>query len=267
MRLSVRTHYTCLTCSAEQRAKGLTQWEVTPETGGSEVRLTSEPVALNECKNGHRSVLVFLDGAYALVFERALQRVAIGSPRDAVMDAYTAFEMFLAHVPARARYDREKGASPLKLLEETKAATKDAQRSLGGALATVSIVSRRPPPKVNEEKTTALRNRAVHAGVHPSDDDAAAMCLEIERLISEFEECLAVHPCENSQPYWDALVHEEAQAVIAKRGWVGLPTLTRIGATVLAMTRPPLRNKYSAAERIATYRKNVSDDAIHWRVW
>ena len=119
----MRTHYTCLTCSAEQRAKGLTQWEVTPETGGSEVRLTSEPVALNECKNGHRSVLVFLDGAYALVFERALQRVAIGSPRDAVMDAHTAFEMFLAHVPARARYDREKDASPLKLLEETKAAT------------------------------------------------------------------------------------------------------------------------------------------------
>ena len=109
----MRTHYACPMCAADQRAKGLTQWELTPETGASEVRLTVEPVALNECQNNHRSVLVCLDGAYALVFERALQRVAIGNPRDAVMpDAYTAFEMFLSHVPARGRYDREKGASP-----------------------------------------------------------------------------------------------------------------------------------------------------------
>jgi hypothetical protein len=45
-----------------------------------------------------------------MLYERALQRLAEGATRDAVLDAYTALDMYLSHVPARARYDREKVA-------------------------------------------------------------------------------------------------------------------------------------------------------------
>jgi len=40
------------------------------------------------------------------------QRLVTGNTRDAAIDAYTALEIYLSHVPARARYHREGGASP-----------------------------------------------------------------------------------------------------------------------------------------------------------
>lgn len=262
----MRTHYSCLVCADAQRAKGFTQWELTPETGYTEVRLTSEPVALAECQNGHRSLLYALDGAYALLFERALQRIAIGSPRDAIIDAYTAFEMYLAHLPARARYDREKGASPMKLRDEMKQATGRAEPALGAALATVSIVSSRPPPKIVADATTNLRNRAVHSGHHATDQEAEAMCLEIERLVGEFEDGMSTNGRVNEQWYWDATIGEEIQATISKCGWAGIPSVGRQLATVLALTRPPIRNTFSAARRLEQYRKNIAEDFVHWRV-
>ena len=86
-------------------------------------------------------------------------------------------------------------------------------------------------------------------------------------VIGEFEDGLALQPCENPITYWTAMVQEEIKRVIAKRGWAGLPAISRQVATVLALARPPIRNQYSAAKRLAAYRKNIADDMIRWRVW
>lgn len=264
----MRTHYSCPICVSPDGAGGGTQWgSRTSETAYAEVRLTAEPVALAECDQGHRLLVCVNDGSYALLFERALQRLAIGSTTDAVIDAHTAFEIYLAHVPARARYDRESGASPTVLRRELRPATSSAQLALGAALATVSVVSSRPPPRINEEMTTTLRNRAVHAGHHPTDSEAEHMCAEIDRVIAEFEDLLTSSVEPRDPSYWNAFISEDIKATIEAHGWRELPIVGRQLDTVLARARDGFATKVSARERLAEYRQNKTADTLSWSVW
>jgi len=262
----VLAHYACPVCVGRELGA---QWGRSPsKLAYSEVRITTEPAALGKCGNGHEVLVYVHDGSYAVLYERALQRLATGSTRDAVIDAYTAFEIYLSHVPARARYDREKGPTPTALRRELRAATASAQVALGAALATVSLVSSRPPPKINEGITTALRNRAVHAGHHPNDAEAEDMCVEIERVISEFEDLLTSSANDRDPSYWDAAITEEIQATIDLRGWKGFPAaIGRELDTVLARARSGVPTKVSAQERLAEYRKNSTGDNLFWVVW
>jgi hypothetical protein len=132
--------------------------------------VTHERVASVRCRVGHPFVVVVADPTHALVFERGLQRLADGDLRDAVLDAYTAMEMYMPTVPVRARYDRDRSLMPkdiLRLRKELKFITGDANRALGAALAVASVVSNKPPP-VFDTTVSKLRNDAVHAGKYPS---------------------------------------------------------------------------------------------------
>jgi hypothetical protein len=152
------------------------------------------------CPQGHRQFIIIQEPGYALLFERALQNLTKGLMRDAVLDAYTAFDMFLGHVPARARYDREPGASPMRIREEMKQSTQYSERALGAALAMASLVSGHPPPKI-DSKLQKIRNEAIHQGKYPTGEEAEWVCFEVERLVRDFEAALAKQPCANAQSY------------------------------------------------------------------
>ena len=129
---------------------------------------------------------------YALVYERALQRYMKGDLRDAVIDAYTAFEMYVATVPVRARYDLDRNLPPKdipRLRRELKPCTSNAASALAAALATISLLARHAPPKVNP-KIARIRNLAVHAGEYPSVDDAERVLFEVEELVVRFDDVL-----------------------------------------------------------------------------
>ncbi len=110
----MRVEASCVTCHKQinkemvERGEGV---RVT-ESERLQVPMTTSPVAVLRCQQNHETLYMVQDGPYAMLYERALRRLVLNEPRDAVIDAYTAFEMFLSHVPVRARYDREAAGKP-----------------------------------------------------------------------------------------------------------------------------------------------------------
>jgi len=101
----MQTTMVCFECSQSNAPESLP-----PES--FQIPISTKPWVVTKCPQGHPIALIFQASGWARLFERALRRVAANDPRDAVLDAYTAFEMYIAEVPIRARYDREKGADP-----------------------------------------------------------------------------------------------------------------------------------------------------------
>jgi len=258
------TDHTCPVCQKEYLRDG---GYITPETGLVEVRLTIEPITIAKCLHGHRTVLAILDGGYALLFERALQRLVTGNTRDAAIDAYTALEIYLSHVPARARYHREGGASPRQLSQEMEAVSKYAERSLGAALAIISVMTGAPPPRFDADRTTKLRNRAVHAGYYPTEPEAEALCVEVERTVSEVDKRFEAIPCVNQMTYWEAAINEEIASLRERLGVRDLPTVLAHFGTVLASNRAPNRSTGTLERTIRQYREDAAEDFTSWRVW
>jgi hypothetical protein len=154
--------------------------------------ITHERSAAVTCLNGHRFGVVVTEPAYALVFERGLQRLIDGELRDAVLDVYTALDMYMPTVPVRARYDRDLSLCPKdipRLRKEFGFSAADANKALGAAFAVAAVVSGKPPPKF-DSKLSKLRNRAVHAGEYPTAEEAEWAAFEVERIVATLTEML-----------------------------------------------------------------------------
>lgn len=214
---------------------------------------TTQRGILTECPNGHKLAIVLQASGWARLFERGLKRLVLGDTRDAILDAYTAFEMYLSDVPARVRYDREKGASPAALREELKPATARSECAIGAARAAASLATGKPAITWSEKDTTAVRNRAIHAGAYPSEEEAEKLCLEVGRVILAFEDALDALPCVNSHSYHEAAWLEEAS--VFQRGNPGVRTSFSSGGVIFdwaffGKARP------SVAARIQEYRSD-----------
>lgn len=260
------TDHLCPICDDAQQAKGTSAWPITPAAGAVFVRLTTEPVAKVKCANGHESALVILDGAYALIFERSLQRLVTGHTRDAIIDAHTAFEMYMAHVPARVRYDREQGASPRVLRDQLKTATHTSDRALAAGLTALSVATGSAPPRP-PEKASSLRNSAAHTGVYPKENDTEQACLEIYRFITEIDRRLDALPCVNPTDYWDASLAEEVDECFERHKLSNLPVVRRAMALCLSENRGRNRCTVPIEETIASYRRDVDLGHYGWSVW
>jgi hypothetical protein len=154
--------------------------------------ITTTRMAVATCQSGHRIGVTVVDPAFALLYERALQRLANGDWRDAVLDAYTALDMYLPQVPVRARWDRNHSSVPSdleRIMKELKPATRRAENAIGAALAVASVIADGPPPTFRPE-LARIRNAAVHVGEYPTPQEAEWLILEVERLVREFEAIL-----------------------------------------------------------------------------
>lgn len=157
-----------------------------------EVLITHKRSGHGVCAKGHAFILRVAEPAYALVFDRALQRLVDGDERDAVIDAYTALDMYMSTVPVRARYDRDPRlthAHISSLRQELSFATSDASKALGAGFAVASVVSGQPPPKF-PTKLAQLRNHAVHAGEYPTQKEAEWAITEVERIVTSIDDLL-----------------------------------------------------------------------------
>jgi hypothetical protein len=259
------TDHTCPVCQKELFRQG--GGELTPETGLGEVRLTIEPIAVAKCLQGHKTVLAILDGGYALLFERALQRLVTGNTRDAAIDAYTAFEIYLSHVPARGRYHREAGASPRQLRQEMKGFLDSSDRSFAAAFAVISLMTGKAPPRFKPDLTSKIRNKAVHAGYYPTEPEAERLCLEVESIVSEFDKRFEAITCVNERTYWEAAIAEETASLRERLKVSDLPTVHAHFGTALASNRAPNRSTFTLQDTIKQYREDVAEDFINWRVW
>jgi hypothetical protein len=167
------------------------------------VTITTAPGGSGSCARGHPFRIHVNDPGYAVLYERALQRLAAGEWRDAVLDGYTALDMYLATVPLRARYDCDRALMPSDLAEvrlELSQATKTSERALGAALAVASVVSGRSPPKF-PSKLQELRNEAIHQGKYPSPVEAEHAVFQVEELVVAIEERLDVGAVGRDPPF------------------------------------------------------------------
>jgi hypothetical protein len=230
--------FTCQQCELES---GATQEDALL---GRVSALTTPQVKV--CARGHRIIIATLDGAYALMFERALQWVAFGGYRDAVLDAHSALEMYFAQVPVRARYDREPGASVLAIREELKATIKTSDRCRAAAETVISLLTRASPLRL-QESLSAVRNEAIHSGKMPSLEEAKKVCFGVEAIVKAYDEVLDRQPCANHDFFWAAAAHEE-------RGKLGKADCTVFCVRICVLDQSKSsKPSYTAEERLKAY--------------
>jgi hypothetical protein len=192
--LTMRVRASCPLCLNQliQRNAGPEEMRIFLTETLVEAAITHERAAEAICPEGHTFMIGTSEPAYALVFERALQRLVAGDLRDAVLDAYTALDMYTPTVAVRARYDADPTLTwddiP-RLRSELRQSSSDANKALGAALAVASVVANRPPPKF-ESRLAQLRNRAVHAGEYPAPEDTEWAIFEVERMITGIDDML-----------------------------------------------------------------------------
>jgi hypothetical protein len=189
----VRVRVSCQTCFSAALKSGL------PDLADQEHNrlivvpfVENRPWAIVTCTRGHTFQVQLNDPTYALFYERALQRFVEKEWRDAVLDAYTALDMFLTTVPVRARYDRDPNLAPNdihRLREELAPATNRSEKAIGAALAVISVVSGGAPPKLKSDLQN-IRNDAVHAGRYPTQKNAEFVIFEVESVVVAMEEAL-----------------------------------------------------------------------------
>jgi hypothetical protein len=202
---------------------------------------------------GHKFRLFVQSPIWALYYDRGLHRVAAEMFRDAILDVYTALEMYLADVPAHARYLAELNADPIKLREETRTAVRLAEPARGAALSALSIVGRCAPPN-DWQDLTNLRNDVIHGGRYPSQKDAEEACVEVHRVIDESEAILKKAPNVNNAGFHRAVWFAEIDACrkatpeATREVFTGWATIWDIVEHGEQVTRDPLK-------RIQEYRE------------
>lgn len=140
-----------------------------------------------DCGAGHVFLLVLENASHSLLFDRAVERLASGQTRDAVTDGCTALEMFLSEVPVRARYQNEPGSQLSTIRSEIKRVVSTSDRALAGSFAVASLLGRCAPAGIGElEKARAIRNKAIHGGVRPSEKEAEDALKCIQRTVAWF---------------------------------------------------------------------------------
>ena len=212
------------------------------------VRVVAEPVSVVNCEKGHRFVLFVQDLGHAMLFERALFHLVDGNARDAVLDGYTALEMFLALVPVRARYDREKGAKISAIRSELAPALKTSDRAMASAMATVSLLTGKAPPSIPNALSEA-RNQAVHQGKSPALAKAEEHLVTIANVVGAFEDALDSQQCVNDPPFDSALAFTSVEELYQRDATAqGLKVASTSLATALAAhkitgVREPLQER------------------------
>jgi hypothetical protein len=168
--------------------------------------VTDKVVQILQCTRGHTYAIALQQPMFTLIFERALYRLAKESVRDAVIDAHTALDMYLPHVPARARYDQETSASARAVLTKLQPLTYRAEMARIAAHTTVFLLGAGNVPRGSIGK---LRNQAVHEGRYPQMVEATEAITGVAETIRAFEDALASRAPTAAVPYWQKYFAEE----------------------------------------------------------
>jgi hypothetical protein len=221
-----------------------------------DVRVTTETGTVVTCANGHRHAYFFQHAAYVILFERALLRLCNDEPRDALLDAYSAMEMFLSHVLPRARYDRERDQSPSQVRDQLKHVTHLAEPARGSALGIISYLTGREAPRL-DTNVTKLRNDAIHAGKYPTTAQAESAVLKIEDLLLTVRDALDAQSCVNEHSYEIADYLELRKKFLADNG------IERWLATSLPMVlESRVTPRVTASERL----NEIRSGALHFAI-
>ncbi len=261
------TRFRCPTCLSDLLQKGGGGY-ASDEAAGYVPRVsisTTDPAKLVRCTNDHESLLLVYDPGFSLLYQRALQRLATGYARDAVIDAQTALEMFLAHVPVRAVYDRT-GSRPSEIRKLlNKAQILDSfERVFGAAVTCAAAVSGQPPVVVDLQKTRNVRNDAVHKGIEPTEAKAETLCFEVERVVLALLDQLDALKPLAGVVYFEADWNERIEEFARDLGSKNYPISHNSLGTVFAFNVSP---RPEARKVLAAFRRMHAEGVEAWAIW
>lgn len=246
----MRTRFTCMTCAQERLDQGIDDSSPDPALE-IEVVLTDTQVATGECRSGHRIQLLSQDPPYVPLFERSIRWLATGVTRDCTVDAYTALEMYMAHIPRRAHFEMYDG-SPREIASRL-VVVRTAERIIGAAALALSLTKRDRPVPVIPEWATKLRNDAVHGGRYPDSRTCEKLLDTIEKFIGDVEGFFAKSPA-----YWTNVMIEASEAVPPEAN------TRRVSKVVNNLFSPWVGKSEKVSTRLARYRKVAEERPAWW---
>jgi hypothetical protein len=219
----------------------------------------TDTVSVVTCENGHEFIYAIQDGAYALFFERGLRRFALGQFRDAILDAYTALEMYLSHAPVIAAFHANGGTKkPSELREQIGEGILGLTERCWGATAVAVFLRTGKSAPQPSSSITKIRNDAAHAGVYPSEQQAKKLIVYVATTIIDIAN--AIDPVATTTPgevrysqYWLRHAGEEHAEMARVRASQKTEALRQVGGG--AGTLLAARWLHKLDETIEKYRR------------
>lgn len=151
-------------------------------------RLSDSGLYEVHCDLGHTSVVALRNLKFELLFEMGLNAIVDGYPREAVSSFTSSLERFnefywrvvMAHwqIPKSASEDAWKLVARLS------------ERQLGAFITAALMLTKRPPPVLNQNREVQFRNDVIHNGYVPTDDEAIRFGDSVKIIINDSLEAL-----------------------------------------------------------------------------
>jgi len=133
------------------------------------------------CGKGHISAVVLDNVKFELLFEMGLNAMVDGYPREAVSSFASALERFYEfywrvamHHFGMPKEQIEKAWKPLSKLSE---------RQIGAYSTVVTLLTKEAPSLLNPNKHVPFRNKVIHNGYVPTEEEAIAFGDTVKQLI------------------------------------------------------------------------------------
>src|SRR5579859_5545465 len=124
------------------------------------------------CGHGHTSIVVLKNVKFELLFELGINALADGYCRDAVSSFAAALERFYEFywlvTMAHLLVPDETAEAAWKVL------SRQSERQLGAYVSAALALTKEPPCLLNPNKEIEFRNRVIHKGYVPSDEEATS---------------------------------------------------------------------------------------------
>ena len=135
------------------------------------------------CGKGHVSTVVLDNVKFELLFEMGLNAIVDGYPREAVSSFASALERFYEfywrvamHHFDMSKEHIEKAWKPLSKLSE---------RQIGAYSTATTLLTKEAPSLLNPNKHVPFRNKVIHNGYVPTEEEAISFGDTVKQLIDD----------------------------------------------------------------------------------
>jgi len=135
------------------------------------------------CGKGHVSTVVLDNVKFELLFEMGLNAIVDGYPKEAVSSFASALERFYEfywrvamHHFNISKEQIEKAWKPLSKLSE---------RQIGAYSTAVTLLTKEAPSLLNPNKHVPFRNKVIHSGYVPTEEEAISFGDTVKQLIED----------------------------------------------------------------------------------
>lgn len=167
----MRMPLSCTVCSSERPDEQITLYSAA---------VTDSGLYEFTCKNGHESKIILQQCTFEVLSEVGLQALIDGYYRDAVVSLSSSMERFFQFFVEVISEQQE--VSPEALSKTWSTMASQSERQLGAYLISHLLAFGEHAPVLGA-KQAAFRNKVVHQGKIPTEDEAVGYCQSVVDLV------------------------------------------------------------------------------------